>query len=119
MATASNNALVDVPASAPQCLWLSAAFLSSNTNGCPVARRSWDDGCRHLTCRVAAGFLPRVALYNGAFRGERDNWLRFQKDPKKLAAAYWAGKREWAEAGRPENFFSMAWIFIGIAGDGR
>lgn len=90
--------------------------LSFKHTGCAVAYPTWAApvDCVHLGCRVLRGELPRVAYYNGAFQGERSNWLRFIEDRRILAKVYWYGKKEWIAKGRPSNAFSLLFVYAGV-----
>jgi len=92
----------------PHCLYLSDT---------PVARRDYDDGCLHVRCRIAAGYRNPVSAYNASFRGELTNWLRFASRSQQ-AAAYWAGKKDWRNRGRPvEDAFSIVFVWMGLVGE--
>lgn len=47
--------------------------------GCQVASPSWQMPveCSHITCVIARGDKPPIALVNSQLRGEKTNWLRF------------------------------------------
>lgn len=92
--------------------------------GVPVARSMRHDGCVHLQCQIAAGFKRPVTAFNENFQYERKyNWLRFieREEPKeaarkKLAAIYWAAKRDWFSRGCPvQDTFSMAFVYGAVS----